>query len=436
MTATLWLVIWMPIGVHAQPATSSARNDNSVLAAKDVAATAKAKDAWDHAVDVSNKALGALNSCFAVYMACTDPCVFAKDVAACVARCGLCTSEENALTVAGREVGLRETTFLQTAQNGFDNFDRAIKAASVPPAPSAPGHAAEAAHLAAEAFHIGTGVAEEILDMDLPLGWGLAGWGGLLMFNPDLFPKVPSTTSLAPPPVDKYNPAWYSPLPDKNGRVAVPPLAGVRLNPSPQSGDPFLNVNPGDVHIVDSSEAASSGTAVFRSGDQSGTAVFQTNTVNGSGTAVFSTQPKPEWSGDGIAVFSPLTPIPESESINQQTLNEPATQPSTSFWRSLLIGVLQQAPAITQAIWGPKQPVALPQPQAKTGQAAVRSSATPGAKTPTPSALTVPSVTMCLNPAAVASTHNVALNGSYVTGPDAPSRNYNALYIPCSQVKK
>jgi hypothetical protein len=422
-TSTLWLAIWLPVGIHAQPATSTSNNTGLVPAATDVAATAQAKEARDHAVDLSSRALAAYNSCMVGYGPCAARCYSAKVPLACVvAQCDpMCAAEENALNASKLEVDLRETAYLRTAQNENDNSDRAIKAA-ITTAPSASDDVAEAAHL-------GGGVMElaKHFGMEISPGWELGGelvgLGGLVLQALDTVPKVPATTSPALPP--PYNPAWDSPLPAKDGRVAVPPPSGTRLDPSPKGFASFVSVNPGDAVIVSPGEITSPGTAVFRLGDRSGTSTFQAKTTDVMGTAVFSPGPKPDWNG-GIAVFSPLAPIPESVSEDQQNLYEPAPQ-SKSFWRSLFVGILEQTPEITQAIWGPKQPAALPLPQSRT-----RPSVTTGAGTASPSILAVPSAGMCLNPAAL--THTTTQTGAYVTSPNAPD-SYTA-YIPCSQVKK
>lgn len=398
MSATLWLAVWMSIGLQAQPATSSV---------------------YDTAREVATKAVATANTCAATLLACTSPCAMAADTPACVAQCPNCSSELQAADAALDLVRRMSSSLL------------GVK--TLAPSPSLSDHVAEGAHAAAEAFHIGTGIAE-MLGKEIPIGVELVGWGGLLLFSPDLYPSVPSTTSSAVPALDKYNPAWYSPPPDK---IAAPPLFGVRLNPSP-SGEPFLDVKPGDGGVIVEPSEASPGSAIFKPAGRTGTVTFKS--PDQPGMAVFqahtganaSAQSPGEWQG-GIAVFSPLQPIPVPDDVSlQYDYVQPVEEKGPSAWRLLLQGFLQQTPAISQAIWGSKQPAALSQ----RAPAALRPLVTSGAKTSSTIAPTVPSVSMCLNPAAVANTHNVTQNGSYVTGPNAPGNSYNQLYIPCSQVKK
>ena len=417
----MWLSIWLPIGLYAQ-------DDTSV--------------SYDHAKDAAYKAVEALNRCTAALVACTAPCATAADTPACVARCPDCRMAEQSAKLAA-DLQRRLATSPMKLESppapppppplpASDTIKTAIGAAMNPLGSLANKTADFTDNAvynnpdAVAKFLIKAAITAAVVGGALPATSGFLMAAGVDLayvgieggsMN-DVYGKAVGTSIL--PFSDEA--ADFAELFFDAKELLKEPGVAVFAAPS----------NPPPTRIWEPIKPM--GQAVFSSTEPAGIATFQAAT--GAGTAVFSTQPKrPSWSGDGIAVFTPLTPIPEVEITDQPAENEPATRPSTSFWRSLLIGVLQQTPAITQAIWGPKQPVVLPQPQAKVGQAAVRPAVTPAAKNTSPSGLTVPSVSMCLNPAALAITHSTTQNGPYVTSPNAPD-SYNALYIPCSQVKK
>lgn len=217
----------------------------------------------------------------------------------------------------------------------------------------------------------------------------------------------------------------------------------------------FLSTGQQPGVAVFSSTPKQSGVAVFAPADRPSSSGFRTNhVVDVPGTAIFSSQPTKDWSaldkavtqdlpqqdlkdylsqgnGDGVAVFSPLAPTPARRSfIERESASEPGTQQSASGGRSFFIGLLEQAPAISQGIWGPKPTVQVPASVPRTPQAAARTAqqVPQGAQrmpqtTPSP-AVAQPSV---CNPSATASAHGVTKNGPYVTGPNAPSSSYTPL---------
>lgn len=285
----------------------------------------------------------------------------------------------------------------------------------------------------------------------LPYGVGFPGLPGLglLIASIGAVPEPPVNYHPFVPPVHgPWAPIPPMPRPPEASQSAPVPNGLTMLNPSPKNSDGsdlFVTVNPRDVVVVDPSD----GSAVFEPADQPGVATFRIP----SGT-VFLTPTSRDWSQDGIAIFSPLTPIPLTDDGSSAgsagaapTQQSFISQPTRRNWGGALLQGLQMGLSIYNGVQATKQAArgtGIVPPAAGTGSVqAARTGATGGsaaATKPSPTgtaavakpAPTVTAPAMCPNPAAIFNPHGVTVNGPNVTSSNTPS-TYVPLLIPCAK---